>query len=120
MQTENNQIAIIENSIEVLKTGPEILQASQIRKDKAIQVGTNILSAIEEEGMSNELDERCMKYLTNVTDATKTMKENRAAVTQIMDQLKKCIRKLKTNLILKSPVPFRQKFNYIATLTHNK
>ncbi|MBK7883036.1 MAG: hypothetical protein IPJ81_03890 [Chitinophagaceae bacterium] len=120
MQAENNQVAVIQNSIEVLKTGPEILQASQIKKDKAIQVGTNILTAIQQEGMNPELDERCMNYLTNVSTATKTMKENRAAVTQIMDQLKKCTQKLKMNLILKKPAPSHRKYNLIVIPMHNK
>jgi hypothetical protein len=89
MQSENNQVAIIENSIEVLKSGPQILLANQTRKDKALSAGRKILSAIQEEGMTAELDEAAMNYLTKINAANKEMKEGRAGVTQIMDALKK-------------------------------
>lgn len=95
---QNDQVAIIQNSIEVLKTGPEILQGNQIRKNKAIQVGNNILTAIEETGMNPDLDERAMNYLANVTAANKSMKEQRAGVTQIMDQLKKMYTEVENEL----------------------
>jgi hypothetical protein len=97
--TQNNdQVAIIQNSIEVLKTGPEILQANQIKRNKAVQVGNNILSAIAESGMDQTLDERAMNYLSNVNAANKTMKEQRAGVTQIMDQLKKMYTEVENEL----------------------
>lgn len=95
---QNNQLEIIQNSIEILKTGPEILQANQIKKTKAIEVGNNILTAIEETGMNQELDERAMKYLTNVNTANTSMKESRAGVTQIMDRLKKMYTEVENEL----------------------
>ena len=100
---ENNQVAIIENSLDVLKTGPEILIANQIRKNKAIIVGTNILSAIDANGMSPDLDERSMKYLTNIATAKKEMNESRAGVTQIMDQLKQMFTTVENDLDIKKP-----------------
>jgi hypothetical protein len=103
MQEVNNQVAIIENSLEILKTGPQILLASQVRKDKAIAVGKNILTAISEGGMTIELDERAMKYLVNVSTANKEMKEQRAGVTQIMDQLKKMYTEVENELDSKKP-----------------
>lgn len=96
--TQDNQVAIIHNSIEVLKTGPEILQANQIKKNKAIQVGTNILGLIIEKGMDAELDKRANNYLANVNTANKSMKESRAGVTQIMDQLKKMYTEVENEL----------------------
>jgi len=98
---ENNQVTIIENSLEVLKTGPEILMANQNRKEKAIAVGRNILATIQEEGMSPEADERANKYLANVSAANKSMKESRAGVTQIMDQLKKMFTEVENDLDVK-------------------
>jgi|GEM_PF-1957429 len=101
--TENSQVAIIENSLEVLKTGPKILTDNQSRKDKALTVGRNILSAIESNGMSPEIDDRAMKYLANISTANKEMKESRAAVTQIMDQLKKMYTEVENELDTKKP-----------------
>lgn len=87
--TTTNQVAVIENSIEILKTGPQILQSNQERQQKALAVGRNILTSIQEKGMDAELDEKAKNYLIKVNDATKEMKEKRASVTQIMDELKK-------------------------------
>ena len=103
METIDNQIAIINNSIEVLKTGPEILQANQLRKSKAIEVGENILSIIDQEGMSESIDLRANNYLSNVNKANKEMKESRAGVTQIMDQLKKMYTEVENDLDVKKP-----------------
>jgi hypothetical protein len=95
---QNNQLAVIENSIEVLKTGPQILQSNQIRAQKALIVGKNILSAIQEEGITAELDERAKNYLININKALPEMKQERAAVTQIMDELKKMFTEVENQL----------------------
>lgn len=87
-QTENNQVAVITKSLDLLKTGPQILVANQERKEKALSVGRNILGSIQDEGMSPTTDERAMKYLANINKAKTEMKDSRAAVTQIMDKLK--------------------------------
>lgn len=96
--TRNNQVTVIENSIEVLKTGPQILVGNQQRKQKALIVGSNILTAIQEKGMSPEMDERAKNYLININTAGKEMKEERSAVTQIMDQLKKMYTEVEAEL----------------------
>lgn len=101
--TANNQVAIIEKSLDILKTGPEILIANQVRKDKALTVGRNILSAIEETGMTPELDERANNYLSNITKANTEMKASRAPVTQIMDQLKKMYTEVENDIDSKKP-----------------
>jgi hypothetical protein len=99
--TQTNQVAVIENSIEVLKTGPQILATNQQRAEKALAVGRNILSTIQETGMTPELDERAKNYLVNINKAGKEMKEERAAVTQIMDELKKMYTVVENDLDIK-------------------
>lgn len=91
MENETMEVSIIENSLEILKSGGVILQANQERASKAVAVGNSILQAIEANGgrLTKELDERCKKYLSNCSSAVSEMKEERRAVTQIMDQLKK-------------------------------
>lgn len=101
--TANNQVAIIEKSLDVLKTGHQILIANQARKEKALEVGRNILSAIEETGMTTELDERANKYLSNISKANTEMKADRAPVTQIMDQLKKMYTEVENDIDSKKP-----------------
>lgn len=101
--TENNQVSVITKSLDLLKTGPQILAANQQRKDKALTVGRNILMVIQEEGMSPATDERAMKYLANVGSATTEMKESRAAVTQIMTQLTKMYTSVENDLDVTKP-----------------
>lgn len=96
--THNNELAVIENSLEVLKAGPSILITNRNRMEKAIMVGNNILQAIKEHGMSPELDERANNYLANCSKALKEMKEGRAELTQIMDELKKMFTKIENDL----------------------
>jgi hypothetical protein len=91
MQTAENQLTIIERSAEIFKGGGQILKANQDRSQKALAVGQNILVAIEKnEGRLNpELDQRCQKFLSNCGAAVTEMKDARAVVTQLMDELKK-------------------------------
>lgn len=95
---ETNQVAVIKNSIELLQTAPQILSANQTRKENAITVGKSILSVIEANGMDSATDARAEKYLANVTKAVSEMKDQRAGVTQIMDQLKKMYTEVENDL----------------------
>lgn len=99
--TQNNQVAIIQNSVQVLNSAPEILLKNQERKDKAIGAGRKILTAIQEEGMNQELDEAAMNYIVKVAAASKDMKEQRSSVTQIMDALKKMYTEVEAELDIK-------------------
>lgn len=99
MEAQNNQVAIIHNSIEVFKSAPEILRTNQERSAKAMIVGGDILEqwrhawAIENEDQRMSAlaaaDDRSNKYLVNCTSALQQEKESRAAITQMMDAFKK-------------------------------
>jgi len=96
--TENNQVAIIKNSIEIFKEAPQILQANQLKTQKALAVGNQILEqwnaafAIADEAEKIAalavVDERSNNYLVNCNNAVKQQKELRAAITQMMDKFK--------------------------------
>jgi hypothetical protein len=83
------EVSIIEKSMEVFRSGGEILVTNQQRTAKAVAVGKTILQAIREQGMTPELDERAMKYLVNCSKAMKEENESRSVVTQLMDEIKK-------------------------------
>lgn len=97
--TVDNQIAVIEKSIEIFRSAPEVLKRNQERTSKALQVGNNILEqwaqAWEIENQEDKLkalaaaDERSNTYLVNCNAANKQQKEVRAAITQMMDEFKK-------------------------------
>lgn len=99
IQQETTDVALVyEKSVDVIKSAGDILNNNTVRKSKAIEVGRNILAAIQENGMTKELDERAMKYLANVSTALKEMKESRGEVTQIMDALKAIFTKVENEL----------------------
>jgi hypothetical protein len=97
--TENTQVAIINESIELFRSAPEILQNNQQRTQKALIVGNKILAEWQaawqipnqEERLQAlaALDERSNKFLVNCSTALKEEKESRAAITQMMDEFKK-------------------------------
>ncbi len=95
----DKQVSIINNSIELFKSAPEILKQNQDRTAKAMQVGADILThwhkawAIENEDDKlvalASIDERSNKFLANCSAALKGEKELRASITQMMDMFKK-------------------------------
>ena len=101
METQelDKQVMIIQNSVEIFKTAPEILKSNQQRSQKAVIVGTRLLSdwemamqiVDENERMTAlaAIDERSNKFLVNCGAALKEEKELRAAITQLMDEFKK-------------------------------
>lgn len=100
---QDEQSIIIAKSLEIFKDAPLVLQNNQIRKDKAIAVGQNILNVIQNEGMSEELDNRCQTYLANINTAAKEFKENRTGITQIMDNIKKMYTSVENEIDIKNP-----------------
>lgn len=88
-QIQSQELSIIDKSMDVLRSGGQILLTNQERSRKAVQIGQNILQAIRENGMTPELDERAMKYLVNCSKALKEENEHRSVITQLMDEIKK-------------------------------
>jgi hypothetical protein len=96
---ENNQVAIINNSIEVFKSAPQILLSHQARSSKALGVAKNILNQWNEayaltdsdsrRAALEAVDKRSNDFLANCGKASSEMQESRKAITQLMDELKK-------------------------------
>ncbi len=96
--TFDNQVAVIDRSIEIFRSAPDILKANQERSVKAVAVGNSILEqwetawAIEKEEEKMKAlaaaDERSNKYLANCSTALVSEKDARAAITQMMDAFK--------------------------------
>ncbi len=74
---------------EVILSGSEILQSSEIRVSKALSVGENILQAIKETGMNADLDERCNKFLVNCRTAKNDIEVQRKPITAFFDTIRK-------------------------------
>ncbi|MFL5809215.1 MAG: hypothetical protein ACJ749_06805 [Flavisolibacter sp.] len=95
----NNQLTVIDKSIEVFKGGSAILLSHQNRSKKALAVAQDILNAwdnaylIEDPEQRAEalaiIDQRSNKFLANCGAAVDDMQESRKAITQLMDMIKK-------------------------------
>ena len=84
-----SELITISQIQDVAQTGAAILEKNKARTEKAIAVGQNILKAIQENGMTPELDQRANKYLVNCRGAKKEMEEERKPITQLFDQIRK-------------------------------
>lgn len=101
---------ITTNQIEQIAIdGAITLESNKERTAKALNVGNNILEAINENGgMTPEIDTRANKYLVNCRTAKKEMEEARKPLTQFFDQIKKEFTGLEANLDIskQGSIPF--------------
>jgi hypothetical protein len=89
----------IENSLDVFKTAPQVLQTNNARTAKAVLIGTNLLNAwelawkIPDEDTRltalAELDAKSNNFLVKAATALAEETALRSGITQIMDQFKK-------------------------------
>lgn len=96
---QTQELTIIERSLEIFRGGGAILLAHQGRASKALQVGKSILEqwaaadAITDEEERRAAyaaaDERSNKFLVNCNAGKSEMEDNRKAITQLMDEVKK-------------------------------
>lgn len=95
---QTTELTIIDKSIDVIKTGSEILKNNQGLAAKAVNIGQKILSdliTLKEARNNNSItpdeyttqrkaiDDRCNNYLANCSNAKKKMFEERSPITQI-------------------------------------
>jgi hypothetical protein len=73
----------------VVSTAPEVLHKNQTSVTKANDAGQFLLDTIEGSGMSDELDEKCNRFLVKVRTTISEMNDRRKPITQIMDLIKK-------------------------------
>ncbi|GIZ08335.1 hypothetical protein [Flavobacterium sp. UMI-01] len=83
------EIATQDQLQEIILSGSEILQSSQLRVSKAISVGDKLLAEIQEKGMSTDMDERCNKFLVNCRNAKSEIETQRKPITAFFDTIRK-------------------------------
>jgi len=88
---ETQELTIIEKSASIISTGGAVLQKNIDIAIKAEAVGNKILADIEVAGGINspELDQRCNDFITKCKQRKGEMNEDRKAITQIIDEIKK-------------------------------
>lgn len=83
---------------EVILSGSEILQKSELRVSKALSVGANLINEIQEKGMSPEMDERANKFLVNCRNAKSDIEAQRKPITSFFDTIRKQFTELESKL----------------------
>lgn len=84
-----SDIVKAEQFVTIVETAQSALIKNEQSVTGAIQFGQSILDTIEAEGMSDELDAKCNKYLVRVRDTEAVLKKRRTPVTQIFDTIRK-------------------------------
>lgn len=85
----STEIATQNQLQEVITSGSEILQTSEVRVTKALTVGNNILTEIKANGMNADMDERCNKFLVNCRNAKSDIETQRKPITAFFDTIRK-------------------------------
>ena len=83
---------------EVIVSGSEILQKSELRVSKALSVGEKLVMEIDSKGMDAEMDERANKFLVNCRNAKAEIEAERKPITAFFDQIRKQFTEIEGNL----------------------
>ena len=83
---------------EVILSGSEILQKSELRVSKALSVGEKLVMEIDAKGMDAEMDERANKFLVNCRNAKSEIEAERKPITAFFDQIRKQFTEIEGNL----------------------
>lgn len=95
---QSKELTIIDKSLNIFRGGSAIILANRSRADKAVAVGKNILVewdkaySIQDPAKKKEalaaIDKRSNDFLANCGKAKTEMADARAAITQLMDEIK--------------------------------
>lgn len=77
-----------ENVQMIAQNAPKIYNENQQRSVRCTNAGAQLLSEIKENGMSDELDQRCAAYLEKSRKTVKLMNEQRSPITKMFDQIR--------------------------------
>ncbi|HEX8575795.1 MAG TPA: hypothetical protein VF677_05835 [Flavobacterium sp.] len=94
----STQIATQNQLQEVIVSGSEILQKSELRVSRALTVGEKLIVEIEANGMSAEMDERANKFLVNCRNAKSEIEAQRKPITTFFDTIRKQFTEIEGNL----------------------
>lgn len=90
MTTHSNQLAIVkqENIATIIQTAPQAYSENKTSHDRCIAAGENILNAIHQQGLNEELDQTAAAYIEKARKTLKLMNERRSSVTRLFDEVR--------------------------------
>lgn len=86
----SNEITIIrpENMREIMQAAPQSYKLNRQSRDNCVNAGQNILNAIQQQGMDDELDKQAAAFIEKARRTVKVMNERRSPVTKLFDQVR--------------------------------
>lgn len=86
----NNELSIIrpENMKEIVMAAPGSYEVNRKSRDNCVSFGQNILTAIQQQGMNDDLDKQAAVFIERARRTVKVMNERRSPVTKLFDQVR--------------------------------
>ena len=78
-----------ENIQTIMSAAPQSYQDNAISRTKCIEAGQAILSAIQQGGMTDDLDQQAAAFIEKARKTVKKMNERRSPVTKLFDDIRK-------------------------------
>lgn len=107
----SNEIAIIKReSVELIaSSAPVAYNENQVSRQRCVAAGEEILSAIQHEGMTDELDQRAAAYIEKARRTVAKMNDKRAPVTKLFDEIRRQFTTMEADVdpSKKDSVPYR-------------
>ena len=87
----SQELAIVkqENIQTIVSAAPQSYQDNKLSREKCIYAGQAILEAIQQHGMTDELDQQAAQYIEKARKTVKKMNERRSPVTKLFDDIRK-------------------------------
>lgn len=86
----NNELSIIrpENMKEIVMAAPGSYEINRKSRDNCVSFGQNILTAIQQQGMNDDLDKQAAVFIEKARRTVKVMNERRSPVTKLFDEVR--------------------------------
>ena len=87
----SQELAIVkqENIQTIVSAAPQSYQDNKLSREKCIEAGQHILDAIQQHGMTDELDQQAAQFIEKARKTVKKMNERRSPVTKLFDDIRK-------------------------------
>ena len=89
-ETTNNNLPILrqENVQLIVQSAPDAYNTNSLSSMRCSDYGKNLLTEIQQHGMTDELDKRCADFIDKAKRTLKAMNERRAPFTKLFDQIR--------------------------------
>ena len=88
MNTKELSIIRPENMREIVMAAPGSYDINRKSRDNCVSFGQNILTAIQQQGMNDDLDKQAAVFIEKARRTVKVMNERRSPVTKLFDEVR--------------------------------